>query len=324
MSFSRYLLRRAALAALLVFLASSAALIVTLLAPSGCEGAILDEEARARCLEREAFGLNRPILTQYVDWLGRAARLDLGLSVYYTHRPVAELVGQRALNTAVLAVGALAGATLVGIPLGIYTGMRRRGPAVSLIRSISLLMLSLPPLLASLALVLVAARTGWLPVGGMSSAGAADLSWLAWMADVARHVPVPALALAIPLTATLERLQSQSMSDAVQAPFVRAARARGLSAHRAALRHAWPLSLRSVLAVYGFMIGTLFSGSFVVEIVTAWPGLGRLMYEGLRAQDLNLVAGCAAIGALFLALGSLLADLLLASIDPRVRMGAAT
>ena len=112
------------------------------------------------------------------------------------------------------------------------------------------------------------------------------------------------------------------MAEAVSAPFVRAARARGVGMESALLRHAWPSSLRSVLGLYGFMIGTLFSGSFVVEIVTSWPGLGRLMIEGLRAHDLYLVAGCAATGALFLAIGTFAADVLLAFVDPRVRLGA--
>ena len=88
------------------------------------------------------------------------------------------------------------------------------------------------------------------------------------------------------------------------------------------LRHGWPVSLGAVLGIYGLMIGTLFSGSFIVEVVTAWPGLGRLMFDALRARDLYLVAGCAATGALFLAFGTFLSDLLLAAADPRARLGA--
>jgi peptide/nickel transport system permease protein len=90
---------------------------------------------------------------------------------------------------------------------------------------------------------------------------------------------------------------------------------------RSILRHAWPVSLRPVLGLYGVMIGTLFSGSFVVEVVTSWPGLGQLMFAALRARDLFLVAGCAATGAFFLAAGTLISDLLLAYTDPRVRSG---
>ncbi len=158
----------------------------------------------------------------------------------------------------------------------------------------------------------------------MLSAGAGDAGWAFWLRDLARHLSLPALALALPMGATLERLQSQAMRTAVEEPFVQAAEARGLSRNRAMVKHGWPVSLGAVLGIYGLMIGSLFSGSFVVEVVTAWPGLGRLMFDALRARDLYLVAGCAATGALFLAIGTLLSDLLLAAADPRARHAVRT
>jgi peptide/nickel transport system permease protein len=321
MSLGRYLLRRAAFALLLTVAVSSAALVLTLLTPGdfGADGTFDDPAVRAQ--RRAQLGLDRPILVQYVDWVNRAVRFDFGESLLYS-RPVNQLLGERALNTAILSVAALGVATFVGIPLGIYTGTRRRGMGVAVVRALSLLLLSMPPLIASLAMVLLAARTGWFPVGGMSSPDAAALTWTSWLADLARHVPLPAIALALPLAATLERLQSQSMSDAMQQPFVRAAEARGLSRNQVVLRHAWRVSLGPVLGLYGLMIGSLFSGSFIVEVITTWPGLGRLMYDGLRARDLYLVAGCAAAGAFFLAVGTFLSDLLLAIADPRTRAGA--
>jgi peptide/nickel transport system permease protein len=244
---------------------------------------------------------------------------DFGRSLLYS-RPVSAMVSERALNTAVLATTALLLATLIGIPLGIYSGTSA-GIGRSIVRFISVLGLSVPPLIGSLALVFLAARTGWFPVGGMTSAGGLDLSWGEWAADLARHLPLPALALAIPLAAALERLQSEAIESAAREPFVAASRARGVNRVGVILHHAWPVSLRPVLGFYGVMIGTLFSGSFVVEVVTSWPGLGRLMFDALKARDLFLVAGCAATGALFLAVGALLADLLLAYTDPRVSSG---
>ena len=193
-----------------------------------------------------------------------------------------------------------------------------------MVRALSVLGLSVPPLIGSIALVYLAARTGWFPVGGMTSSGGIEQAWAAWLADLARHLPVPALALALPLAATLERLQSEAMEVASRERFVAASRARGADRMRSILRHAWPVSLRPVLGFYGVMIGSLFSGSFVVEVVTSWPGLGRLMFEALKARDLFLVAGCAATGALFLAAGTLLADVLLAYTDPRVGTGEQT
>ena len=102
-----------------------------------------------------------------------------------------------------------------------------------------------------------------------------------------------------------------------------AASARGVSRRSAILHHAWPVSLRAICAVYGIVIGGLLSGSFVVEYVTSWPGLGRLMFDALKARDIYLVAGCAAMGASFLAAGTLIGDLMLAAVDPRVREGTA-
>jgi peptide/nickel transport system permease protein len=186
------------------------------------------------------------------------------------------------------------------------------------------LCLSIPPLLTSLVLVWIAARTGWFPVGGMSSVGASSLAWGAWLSDLAWHLPLPALALGLPIAATLERLQAQAMGDTVGRPFVFAALARGLSHDQLIRRHAWRASLGPVCALYGIVIGALLSGSFAVEYVTSWPGLGRLMFDALRARDIYLVAGCAAAGAVFLALGSLISDLLLAAADPRVRDEAAS
>ena len=223
------------------------------------------------------------------------------------------------MNTACLASAALLLATAIGLPLGIYTGSRSTGLGRRMVRVMSLVVFSVPPLVGSLGLVLVAARTGWFPVGGMTSAAADGMSFTGWLVDLTRHLPVPALALALPLAATLERYQSQALTEARLHRFVAASRARGVSAMRSLLRHAWPVALRPVLGLYGVMIGSLFSGSFIVEVVTAWPGLGRLMVDALVARDLYLVAGCASAGAAFLAVGTWLADCLQAAADPRVR-----
>ncbi|MGQ0735593.1 MAG: ABC transporter permease [Acidobacteriota bacterium] len=314
-----YLLRRLASALMLVAVVSSGAMVLTLLAPGDFTSELAFETDQATLARRRSeLGLDRPILVQYVDWVRRAARLDFGQSLLYA-RPVSTLVGERALNTAALAAAALAIATLAGIPLGLYTGTRLRGARV--VRAASLVLLSTPPLVASLALVLVAARTGWFPVGGMGPSDRMTTAGLVWLAEAARHLILPALALALPLAATLERVQSAAIQQAMGEPFVRAAEARGLSHFHAAMVHGWRSSLGTVLGLYGLIIGGLFSGSFVVEVVTSWPGLGRLMYDGLRARDLYLVAGCAATGAVFLAVGTLLSDLLLATADPRTRMG---
>jgi peptide/nickel transport system permease protein len=129
---------------------------------------------------------------------------------------------------------------------------------------------------------------------------------------------VPTLALALPLAAGLERLQSQATAEAMTAPDLAAAAARGVPPARLVWVHAARQSLRPVLGVYGIVVGSLFSGSLAVEVVTSWPGLGRLTYEALVSRDLYLLAGCALAGATFIALGNLAADLLRALADPRV------
>jgi peptide/nickel transport system permease protein len=318
---ARFLLRRLLFALFLVIAVSSCALLLTRLAP-GDLTAELGPRARATDIARtrERFDLDQSPLSQLGGWAVRAAHFDFGDSFLYD-RPVGGLIRRAAGNTAVLAAAALVAATFIGIPLGIFTGSRG-GALASFVRGVSLVFLSVPPLLTSLLLVFLASRTGWLPAGGMTSAQAIDAGWGAWMIDVAKHLPLPALALALPLAATFERLQAQAIDETIQQPFIAAAVARGVAQRRLLFDHAWRASLRSMCAIYGLAIGALLSGSFVVEYVTAWPGLGRLMYEALRARDIYLVAGCAAMGAVFVAVGSVVADLLLFAADPRVRESA--
>src|SRR4029077_7109422 len=195
------------------------------------------------------------------------------------------------------------------------SGSRSGGALAVLIRALSLVLLSMPPLLTSLFLVFLAARTGLLPIAGMRSSvvpegGAAF--------DLLRHLLVPSAAIGLPLAAMLERLQSQAMSEVIGEPFVLATFARGVPRARVVWRDALKAALRPVAAVYGLMVGTLLSGSFVVEVITSWPGLGKLMLDALRARDVYLVAGCAGAGAAFLAIGTLLSDVALALVDPRV------
>ena len=316
----RYLARRVIAAAVLVAVVSSGALLLTRLAPGDFASELFGSGTSAASIARERarYGLDRPLGSQYVEWLGRAVRFDFGVSLVY-HRPVVELVRQRAANTSVLALVALLLATAIGLPAGIITGSRRRGVFPSVIRGLSVVLLSLPSLITSLVLVLVAARTQWFPTGGMQSAGAWDAGVLAGLADLARHLPLPALAIALPLSAMIERVQSQSMGEVLAEPFARSTLARGVPRRRLVWRDALRPSIGPVAALYGFVLGSLLSGSFVVEVVMAWPGLGRLMYDALRARDLYLVAGCAAAGSVFLAAGSLVSDVVSAWADPRLR-----
>jgi peptide/nickel transport system permease protein len=313
----RHVVRRLAFALFLVVAVSSASLILARLAPGDYATGSLGIEARRETIEqaRARYGLDKSIAAQYGDWLAHAARLEFGNSLLYD-RPIRDLVPERAANTAILAFTGLLLATAIGLPLGIVAGARRSGAVAAGIRVFSLVFLSLPPLLTSIFLVFVAARTGWLPVSGMRS-GAQAPAGASW--DLLRHLVVPASALALPLAAMFERLQAQAMRDTIGEPFVLAAAARGVSRARIVWRDALKASLRPVAAVYGVVVGALLSGSFAVEVITSWPGLGTLMLDALRARDVYLVAGCAGAGAMFLAFGTLLSDLALAAVDPRTR-----
>jgi len=315
----RYFARRLALSLLLVLVVASSGLVLTSLAPGDitAEQVGTGVSSRALAADRARLGLDRPLAQQYLDWAIRAVRLDFGTSLMYG-RPVAGLVAERARNTAVLAVVALVCATLVGLPLGVLAGSRR-GAVPAIVGAASVMALSVPSLVGSLLLVFAAARTGWLPTGGMTALDPLTAGWFADLRDLAWHLIVPVTALALPLAATIERLQAQALADALREPFVTAARARGVPLSRIVWRNALKPSLRSVTAIYGVIFGTLLSGSFVVEIVTSWPGLGRLMFDALRSRDLYLVAGCAAAGGAFLAIGGLMSDLVMVVVDPRLR-----
>ncbi len=315
-----YLARRLAFAALLVVVVSSASLVLARIAPGDFVSGKLSPNAtpEMRAQERARLGLDRSVTAQYRDWALAAARLDFGRSWLYD-RPVRDIIPERAANTALLALTALLLATAVGLPLGIVSATTRSAVLSGAIRSASVVLLSMPSLLMSLLLIFVAARTGWLQIGGITGAGRAGAPGGAGgeALDLLRHLVVPALAIALPLAATLERLQAQAMSETIDAPFVLATLARGVPRSRVVWRDALKPALKPVASVYGLIIGSLLSGSFAVEVITAWPGLGSLMLDALRARDVYLVAGCAGAGAIFLAFGTLVSDLALAALDPR-------
>jgi peptide/nickel transport system permease protein len=258
--FVRFVLTRIASAALLVLVVASAALVLVELAPGGEIGG-----ARAAALaERQRLGLDRPLVEQYSAWLARAARLDLGRSVRFGV-PVTSLIRERAGNTLLLGLTALVLATLLGVPLGVFTGTRRTGPT-KVVRLATVILLSVPPIVTSLLLLFAAYRTGWLPAGGLPPVGP-DTGAIDAILITVRYLALPSLALALPIAATLERLQSRAIREALGDPCILAARARGISSSRLIWRHAWPLSLKPVLAVYGVIVGSVLSGSFAVEIV---------------------------------------------------------
>jgi peptide/nickel transport system permease protein len=300
----RFAARRIAAGLVFVLVVSASAFVLTHFAPGDATSdlsalGVLPEIIQA---ERARLHLNDSLPQQVLRWARGVATGDLGMSSQF-RRPVGGLLVERAEQTALLASAALILATAIGLPLGIVSGATPRHWIARVTESVSLVLLSCPPLVFSLLLIFVAVTTGWLS----ATPGALAL---------------PVLALALPLAASLERLQAQATRDVVAAPDLLAAAARGIPRTRLIWVHAARQSLRPVLGIYGIVIGSLFGGSLIVEMVTSWPGLGRLMYDALRSRDINLVAGCALAGAIFLAIGNVAADLLRAAVDPRARESA--
>jgi len=296
-----FLARRLLVALLFVVLVSTSALVLARLMPGdAASNLILSGADRATVsATRTRLGLDRPLHQELADWFAGLARFDLGMSSRF-NQPVSQLLAGRITRTASLAALSLLVATLVGVPLGMLTGSRPGGWLSRLIAPASTALIACPPIVAAFALLLFAVTTDVFSVSPGSYA-------------------VPTLALALPLAAALERLQAQAIEEVMAGAEMTAAAARGIPPSRLVWVHASRQALRPVLGVYGIVIGSLFSGSLAVEVVTSWPGLGRLTYEALVARDLYLLAGCALAGAAFIAVGNLLADLFRAVADPRVR-----
>ena len=315
----RFAARRLLAALLLVWLVASAAFTLTWIAPGDAAGAALGIGASEAALaaERARIGRDRPFLAQYGRWLARAAAGDLGTSFLY-RAPVAPLVAERAANTALLGLAALLLAIALGLPPAFAAALRPGSRLARVLSAISIAALSVPPFIGTLVLLFVAARTGLLPAGGMTTA-AADAGLFARAAGLASHLPLPALALALPLAAAFERQGTRALTAALASPAVQAARARGAGPARLVFHHAWRLSLGPLIAYTGLACAALLGGAFVVELIAAWPGLGRLTYDALRARDVYLVAGCALAGGVTLSAALFVTDLLGAWADPRTR-----
>lgn len=300
-AFAAFVGRRVVAALCFVVVVAAMALVLGRLAPGDATDNLRLSGADAASIAavRARLGLDRPVHHQLGAWLVGVARFDLGYSSRF-NQPVSGLLGSRLAATAALASMALIIAILLGLPIGLLTGARPDGLLAKAVAPISIALLSCPPLVAALALLLLGTTTGWVSVGPGALA-------------------IPALALALPLAASLERLQSQATSDTLTAPDLRAAAARGVPHRRLIWVHAARQSLRPVLGVFGIILGSLFSGSLAVEVVTAWPGLGLLTYDALISRDLYLLAGCALVGGALIAAGNLIGDLLRAVVDPRVR-----
>ena len=282
----------------------------------------LNPDIRPQDLERfrANFGLDQPWYVQFGRYLWNAARGDFGFSQTFK-APVFVLVSQRAANTLLLAVVALALAWGFSVPAGIVAAARQYRWPDQAIAVLAFVGLSIPNFfLASLLLFLISATGSWLPIGGMTSIDHAELTLLGKTWDLARHLAVPALVISTAITASLTRIMRANMLEVLGQQYTTTARAKGLAERVVLLKHALRNAVNPMITILGFNIGEILGGAALVEIVTSWPGLGKLILTALLNQDPYLMAGSLVYGVGLLVIGNLLADLLLAATDPRIRV----
>lgn len=267
---------------------------------------------------RERYGLDRSMAVQYWRWAESVARGEFGFSVLYG-RPVGPLLRERALNTLLLSVTATTLAWCVAVPVGAwsarYHGRARERALAVVVTGI----LALPDLLIALVLLMVAVRVGGIPTGGLASGDSSALGFGARLSDIARHLLLPVTALALVLAPALVRHVRASLIEAIDAPFVQAARAMGVGDWRLVYRHALKAAASPLIPLLGLSVAGLLSASVTIEAVMSWPGLGPLLLDAIHARDVHLVVGATLVSTFFVVGGNLLADGLLYLADPRVR-----
>jgi peptide/nickel transport system permease protein len=273
--------------------------------------------AESMAMLRQHFGLDQPVLTQLMNFLGHLAQFDLGFSPRY-NVPVVDLILQRLPGTLLLMVTALAFALVIGIVVGsVMAAWAGRWPD-RILSVVVLLFYSMPGFWVGLmAIVLFSVKLGWLPSDGDLTVGAGLSGW-ASIADRLQHLVLPALALASFFVAVYARLTRASMLEVQRQDFMRTAQAKGLHPFLIQLRHALRNALVPVTTVAGMHLGNLLGGAVVVETLFGWPGMGRLTLEAVLARDFSTLLGVLLLSSFLVIVANMLIDLLHAWLDPRV------
>lgn len=267
---------------------------------------------------RTKFGLDKPLITQYLKWLWGIIHLDLGTSLVY-QVPVAALIKERLLNTLLLSVTAMFVVWLVSIPLGIWCATHQYKWSDQFLSGLSFAGISLPAFFSAFLLLYVASTTGLLPTGGMMDLGHDEYSAWGKFIDYAKHLVIPVCVLTLASVAGMLRIMRANMLDELHLPYVIMARAKGLSEHSTIYKHALRNAINPMVTIFGYELSGLLSGAALTEIILSWPGMGRLILDALLQQDLYLVMASLLVSSVLLILGNLIADILLAWIDPRIR-----
>ena len=318
----RYVLRR-----VLQLLPTTAAILLVgflliHLAPGDPVLALAGENGDAEyyAFVREKFGLDRPLPEQLATYAGNVLSGDLGTS-YVQGRPVSAVIAERVPATLLLTGTALLLSSVAGTALGIFAATRRRRwPDVTVTAGILALYAAPVFLVGQLAILLLALRTGWFPVQGMTDPRS-DATGLTHVGDVAHHLVLPVLALASQEVAAVSRLARVGLLDEMGRDHVRTARAKGVPERTVVLKHGMRRAMLPVVTVLGGRVGHLVAGAVVVETVFGWPGLGRLLVTAMQSRDVPIVLGVFLLVSLAVVVANLLTDLVYAWLDPRVRYG---
>jgi len=267
---------------------------------------------------RQQYGLDKPVLLQYITWVSKAVRGDFGYSFAYK-QPISDVIGTRVLNTLVLNLFAILFTWMVAIPIGIYASVHQYSTRDKILSGVSFVGMSCPSFFSGLILLYIFASViGILPPGGMYSVDFPRMSVGEKILDVARHMVIPVIVLVLAAMASLQRITRGNMLEILGQQYVRTARAKGLSERQVIYKHALRNALNPLITIFGYEFGALLSGSALLEIILDYPGLGSLMYTAVRSQDQFLVMGGFMMGAVMLLAGNLLAELLLVWVDPRI------
>jgi peptide/nickel transport system permease protein len=254
---------------------------------------------------RHELGLDRPYPIQYLSYLGRLARGDLGRS-YKQKTQVTELILSRFPATLLLMVGAIFFELLIGIPAGIYAASRRGERADNAAMILSFVGVSAPQFVVGLLLLYVLAhKLGLFPLGGYGSIS---------------HLILPAFTLGITGGGWYSRMMRSSMVDVLRQDYIRTARAKGVRESKVVLVHALRNAVLPVIAMVGLDIGFFMSGAVVVESVFGWPGIGQLAWQAIQVIDIPIIMGVTLVAAVSIVSGNFLADLVMPLIDPRLRL----
>jgi len=315
---AKYLLSRMWQSLILLLLVSIIGFGVLNLTPGGplAQFALspgMTQEAIDRIYEQ--MGLNRPLPVQYLDWLWRLVRGDWGVS-FRDGRAVLTVIGDHLFATLLLMGTSQVISIVLGTWIGIQSAIRRYSIADYLATVGAMIALSIPTFWFGLVAIYVfAIKLAWLPAGNMYTVGDGSIT------DLLQHLILPSIVLSLVQVAVWSRYMRSATLDVINQDFVRTARSKGLTERRVLVKHVFGNALLPMITLAGLQLPTLLGGALVAETVFTWPGMGRLFLDSLGYSDYPVVMGLLMISAIMVLLGNLLADLLTAFVDPRIRLG---